>query len=152
MSPMKRIEVEILTSQVFSRIVQTMGKQEFMRFAVSKIVPIQGDLIVEGLGISAEEHELIVNNVDVIINSAASINLDEPLKVALNTNYFGAQRVLTLAKQCKKLKIFTHVSTAYVNCDRPAGEVREIIYEDGRDVDEVVGGIMKMSFDEVKEK
>lgn len=61
-----------------------------MQFAFSKIVPIQGDLIVEGLGIKSDDHDLIINNVDVIINSAASINLDEPLKVALNTNYYGA--------------------------------------------------------------
>ena len=75
-----------------------MGKKEFKQFAVSKIVPIQGDLIVEGLGISPDDHELIINQVDIIINSAASINLDEPIKVSLNTNYFGAQRVLNLAK------------------------------------------------------
>ena len=40
MDPMKRIEMEILTSQVFSRLISMMGQQEFMQFAFSKIVPI----------------------------------------------------------------------------------------------------------------
>lgn len=71
----------------------------------------------------------------------------------MNINYFGAQRVMSLAKECKKLKIFTQISTAYVNCNRKGGRVDEIIYEDdGRDVDEIVRNIMKMSIEEVQEK
>ena len=68
----------------------------------------------------------------------------------MNINYFGAQRVMSLAKECKKLKIFTQISTAYVNCNREGGRVDEIIYEDdGRDVDKIVRNIMKMSIEEV---
>ena len=66
------------------------GVPAFQEFARSKIIPIQGDLIVEGLGISPEDHELIVNEADIFINSAASVNFDDPLKDALNINYFGA--------------------------------------------------------------
>lgn len=97
-TPMSRIEKEILTSQCFDRVIKSMGQKEFKEFARSKIIPIQGDLIVEGLGISAEDHELIINETDIFINSAASVNFDDPLKDALNINYFGAQRMLTLAK------------------------------------------------------
>jgi len=61
---------------------------------------------------------MIIDNVNVIINSAASVNFDDPLQDGLKINYFGATRVLDLAKECKNLKIFTHVSTAYVNCNR----------------------------------
>jgi len=56
-----------------------MGDKEFYEWAQSKIVPIQGDLIVEGLGISKEDITLIENNVNVIINCAASVNFDDPL-------------------------------------------------------------------------
>ena len=80
-----------------------MGRQQFLTWASSKIIPIQGDLIVEGLGLSPEDLELIVNSVDIIINSAASVNFDDPLKDALNINYFGASRILELAKKCKNL-------------------------------------------------
>lgn len=97
-TPMARIEREILTSQCFDKLVETMGKKEFQAFARSKIVPVQGDLIVEGLGMSPEDHQLITNDVDIIINSAASVNFDDPLKDALNINYFGARRMLELSK------------------------------------------------------
>lgn len=35
--------------------------------------------------------------------------------------------MLELAKECKNLDVFLHVSTAYVNCDRP-GMKEERIY------------------------
>ena len=85
------------------------------------------------MGISPQDHELIVNEVDVFINSAASLNFNEPLKDALNTNYFGATRLMELAKQCKKVKVFTHVSTAYVNYNFQKGDVEEKIYDDTKE-------------------
>lgn len=40
----------------------------------------------------------------------------------------GCQRLVTLAKECKNIITFTHVSTAYVNSNR-AGYVEEKIYD-----------------------
>lgn len=54
--------------------------------------------------------------------------------------------------ECKKIEIFTHVSTCFVNSDRTSGVVHETIYEDDRDPDEIVDAIMKLSFDEVKQR
>ena len=71
-----------------------MGHEEFERWALSKIIPISGDLTIEHLGISPEQRQLIINNVDVIINSAASVNFDDPLQEAIKINYFGAERIL----------------------------------------------------------
>ena len=42
------------------------------------------------------------------------------------------------------------MSTCYVNCDRKGGRVDEVIYEGDKDVDDIVGGIMKMSIDEAE--
>jgi fatty acyl-CoA reductase len=53
-----------------------------MKFAQSKIVPIQGDLIVERLGLCPADRDMVVNEVNVIINSAASVNFDDPLQDA----------------------------------------------------------------------
>lgn len=61
---------------------------------------------------------MIQEQVHVVINSAASVNFDDPLQDALRINYYGCQRMLELAKECHNLEIFTHVSTAYVNCNR----------------------------------
>lgn len=100
---------------------------DFLAFAESKIIPITGDLVVDRLGIPEHERKEIIDNCNIIINSAASVNFDDPLKDALQINYFGCQRVLELAKECKNLDVFTHVSTCYVNCDRD-GYIEEEIY------------------------
>lgn len=40
----------------------------------------------------------------------------------------GLHRLITLAKECKQVETFTHVSTAYVNSNR-AGYIEEKIYD-----------------------
>lgn len=51
--------------------------------------------------------------------------------------------MLELAKECRKLQVFTHVSTAYVNCNRK-GFIDEKIYSlpDGEDPEEVIAQIL----------
>lgn len=67
-----------------------MGYSGFMEFAESKIRPVIGDLTADELGLSASDLEIVTNEVNVIINSAASINFEDPIKEALSINYFGA--------------------------------------------------------------
>lgn len=55
------------------------------------------------------------NEVNVIINSAASVDFNNPLPFALRDNFYSPLRVLAFAKKCKQLSIFVQVSTAYVN-------------------------------------
>ena len=83
---------------------------------------------MQGLGISVDDRSKIINEVDLIINCAASVNFDDPLLDAIQINYFGCHRMLELAKECKKLLSFTHVSTAYVNSNR-TGFIEEKIYD-----------------------
>ena len=81
---------QILNSDCFNTLIKIHGSKEaFLKFALSLIVPIQGDLIIEKLGLSDEDRIRIVNEVNVIINSAASVNFDDPLQDALQINYFG---------------------------------------------------------------
>jgi len=63
----------------------------------TKVVPIVGDLTIKKLGISNEDRAVLIEEVDILINSAASTNFDDPLLEALNINYFGCLRMLDLA-------------------------------------------------------
>jgi fatty acyl-CoA reductase len=56
-----------------------MGEEQFNSFATEKIVPVIGDLIIEGLGMSKEDRQMLVENCNVIINCAASVSFNEPL-------------------------------------------------------------------------
>jgi len=78
---------------------------------------VSGDLTQEGLGLSDENRRLITESCSVIINCAASIDFDLVLDESIEINIRGALRMQQLAKECKNLKSFCHVSTCYVNSD-----------------------------------
>jgi fatty acyl-CoA reductase len=46
----------------------------------SKLVAIQGDLAEPDMGISSEDKEILVKNVNIVFHSAATVRFDEPLK------------------------------------------------------------------------
>lgn len=45
------------------------------------------------MGISKEDRERLKGNLDIVINSAASVKFDEPLHDALAINYYGSEKV-----------------------------------------------------------
>lgn len=112
-----------------------------------KIVPIEGDIVKDKLAIKPEDRERLVNELDIIINCAASVDFNERLCDAFQINYFGCLRMHELASECKKLQIFTHVSTCYVNCEKK-GFIKEEVYDIERDPEELVNSIMKLSPEE----
>ena len=57
--------------------------------------------------------------------------------------------MLELAQECKKLEIFTHVSTCYVNCTIPGGPVEEKVYNVENNAEKIVKRIMAMNPQEV---
>lgn len=67
---------------------------------------------------SPENFKLVTENVNVIINSAASVDFNSRLDEAIKINVRGTLRMFELAKACKNLVHFLHVSTCYVNCDQ----------------------------------
>ena len=48
-----------------------------------KLKPIAGDLIIDKLGISIEDRQKLVHELDILINCAASVNFDDPLLDAI---------------------------------------------------------------------
>ncbi|XP_030972093.1 fatty acyl-CoA reductase 2-like [Quercus lobata] len=112
-----RLKTEILESELFKCLEQMHGKS-FKAFMMRKLVPVAGNVCESNLGMDPYTANEIAKEVDVIINSAANTTLDERYDVALNTNTRGPSRLLGFAKKCKKLSLFLHVSTAYVNGER----------------------------------
>jgi glycerol-3-phosphate O-acyltransferase len=86
-----------------------------------------------------------VQNVEVILHAAAASDWHESLELAMRRNVHATMQLLTLAKQMKQLKIFVHVSSAFVTCrQNGAHEVEERIYPLGFDVDDVVHELSTM--------
>jgi len=61
------------------------------------VIAVQGDLSLENLGMDPVQREMIVEDLDILINSAASIYFNDPLMELLKTNYYGVVRILELA-------------------------------------------------------
>jgi len=112
---------------------------------------VEGDICKEGLAMKAEMRKQIVEDVQVILNCAASVDFNEPLRDAIEINYNGSLRMQELALECKNLDVFTHVSTCYVNCDKK-GFISEKIYQIDRDSEELIKKILQMTPQQIVSK
>lgn len=91
----------------------------------NKLVPIEGDVTVVGLGITDESRALL-KDVSVIFHSAASVRFDENYKTAIILNTKGTHEVIKFSLTLDSLVSFVHVSTTYC-------------YPDHQYIDEKVG-------------
>ena len=85
------------------------------------------------------------SELDIIINCKQTSVTEEKLNVNLLTNVQGTLMLHKLAQECPKLLTFVHVSSAYVNADKPGGMIEEKVYTDNtKDWRELFNKIMKM--------
>lgn len=96
--------------QVFETLLQTASTDIFR-----KLIPITGDVSEENLGISPSDRNILIDNVNVVFHSAATLDFNESLKPTVTTNLLGTRRVMQLSNEMKNLKSMVHVSSAYVN-------------------------------------
>jgi len=94
MTNLQRLE-EIFQSEIFETYFKL--RPDMRCEWKEKVFPIAGDLTLSGLGLSEESRQTLMDEVQVMINCAASVNFDDPLLEALNINYFGSLRMLDLA-------------------------------------------------------
>ena len=118
----ERLEREIIQSNAFGSLRQQLGDR-FDDLVREKLVAVPSDLTQDRLGMDDETYNTLTGEVDIVINSAATVVFDEPLDVALAQNTLGPMRVVEFAKACHDA-VLVHVSTAYVNGQR-TGKVFE---------------------------
>ncbi|ODM92798.1 hypothetical protein Ocin01_13884 [Orchesella cincta] len=104
--------------------------------ALQKVIPIRGDITLPSLGISDQDQQTLASEVSIVIHSAATVKFDEKLKLSVNINVQGSQRVLELCKRMSNLVALVHVSTAYANCERE--EIEELIYPPPADPNKLI--------------
>eukprot|EP01133_Synstelium_polycarpum_P011532 gene11532-13458_t len=114
----ERFEDDIYSSRIFDVLRDRMGLDGFEKYIRSKVHVIAGDLSKDNMGMSPEDTCLVVDNVQILLHCAASIDFRERLDKAIESNLYGSLRVLDLAKRLKNLVAFVHCSTAYVNSNR----------------------------------
>ncbi|KAJ0175829.1 hypothetical protein K1T71_008988 [Dendrolimus kikuchii] len=111
MTIIQRFE-KLLQEPVFARLRNEKAD------VLKKIVPIQGDITLPDLGMKSEDEELLINEVSVVIHSAAIVKFNDILRNALLSNVEGTRKILELSKRMKAIEVFVYISTAYSHTDQ----------------------------------
>ncbi|HRI02905.1 MAG TPA: AMP-binding protein, partial [Pyrinomonadaceae bacterium] len=107
-----RFWTSIVTSPTFDPLREKYG-DGFDDFIKSKVVPVNGDVGNEYLGLDEKEAKKIMRDTDIIINGAGNVTFNPPLESALRTNINGSNNIIKLARMMKRPRL-VHVSTCFV--------------------------------------
>jgi len=72
---------------------------------VTKIKIIEGDLEQPSLGLSSDDREWLIENVNFVFHCAATIKFNETLHTATKINIQGTDNILDLATTMRNLKV-----------------------------------------------
>ena len=72
---------------------------------MTKIIPVLGDVSLPLLGISQSDLQLLISNVSLIFNSAATVRFNEDLRTSVQLNVKGPQELLRICRQMKHLDV-----------------------------------------------
>ncbi|XP_061397100.1 fatty acyl-CoA reductase wat-like, partial [Musca vetustissima] len=120
-----------------------------------KIHLIEGDCMLENLGISNDDHRTLIENVEVILHCAATIRFNETLSIATQINVQATMDLIAMAKEMKQLVSFVHVSTAFVNSVTTHAEERfssEQLTVSSQDLLNIKQSLGSETFDSMSEK
>jgi len=107
-----RFWTSIVTSPTFDPLREKYG-DSFTDFIKSKVVPVNGDVGNEYLGLDEKDAKKIMRDTDIIINGAGNVTFNPPLESALRTNINGSNNIIKMARMMKRPRL-VHVSTCFV--------------------------------------
>uniref|UniRef100_A0A0D9ZJF5 Fatty acyl-CoA reductase n=1 Tax=Oryza glumipatula TaxID=40148 RepID=A0A0D9ZJF5_9ORYZ len=119
----ERLLTEVVGKGLFDVLREQHGAS-FHSFIKEKVCPLPGDITHQNFGLGNSEILQLSQDVDIIVDGAATTNFMERYDVALATNTAVVIHLCQFAKQCDNLKMLLHVSTAYV-----AGEKAGLLLE-----------------------
>jgi long-chain acyl-CoA synthetase len=107
-----RFWTSIVTSPTFDPLREKYG-DGFEKFIREKVVPVNGDVGNDLLGLDEKEAKKIMRDCDIIINGAGNVTFNPPLESALRTNVVGSNNILKMVRMMKRPTL-VHVSTCFV--------------------------------------
>lgn len=66
---------------------------------------MEGDVMLPSYGLSPADLQLLIEDVSIVFNSAATVRFDEELKTAIEMNVKGPRRLLELCRRMKRLEV-----------------------------------------------
>ena len=121
----ERARRDVLANDCFRRLRRELGHR-FDEEASRRVIPLAGDVTVDGLGLDAAGREVLAS-CSTVVHSAATVSFDAPLDAAVEVNLLGPSRVAAALRQAARergpqgdgpprpaLPHLIAVSTAYV--------------------------------------
>jgi len=109
----ERFNAEIATSSVFNRL-KSEDLEAFELFCDEKIHVVTGELTEENFGLNQAEFSSLSKKIDIIVNSAASVNFREELDKALKINTLCLENIVALSNLGGNIPV-VQVSTCFVH-------------------------------------
>ena len=104
---------EIAPSACFDPLREQHGERGTEQFLRDKVVPIDGDVTRELLGIDPALVDELTGSVAAIVNVSGVVDFNPPLDEALKVNAYGARHLVALARRLGDAPVL-HTSTCYV--------------------------------------
>ena len=109
----ERFAHEIAGSSIFDRLKEN-AESHFQQLCSQKIHCITGEVTEKQFGLGSELFKSLATKIDVVINSAASVNFREALDQALSINALCLHNTVGFSKLAGQIPVL-QVSTCYVN-------------------------------------
>lgn len=72
-----------------------------------KLIAVGGDVGEENLGLSSQDRTTLINTVQIVFHSAATLDFEADLRNTTNINLLGTRRVVELCQEIKNFKVKT---------------------------------------------
>lgn len=103
------------TQPAHSVVVLTRQQEKIRELTlIPGVVAVSGDVTHPHLGLHPRSYAELAASVTEVVHCAADTRFNLPLEQARATNTEGTRNVLALARRCRQLEKFAHLSTVYV--------------------------------------
>lgn len=103
---------------------------------MKRICLIEGDLGALNLGMTDNQRQELIDNVEIVLHAAADVRFDKTLQQLCMINVRGTREIITLVKEIKNLLVFAYISTAYSHS--PRNVIEEKFYPSPVDPDQMI--------------
>jgi nucleoside-diphosphate-sugar epimerase len=131
-SARERFEAEISSSTVFNHL-RSQDAIAFQKLCDEKVHVVAGEITQAKFGLKDSEFTKLADTIDLIVNSAASVNFREELDKALTINTLCLNNIIELAEAGGDIPV-VQVSTCYVHGFNQGDIYEETKPPAGRDV------------------
>lgn len=93
-----RYKNEIKDSVIFDALKMELGLKGWRKLLKKKIKLLPMDLTKSNLGLSPLQRDDLIQNLNIIVNSAGTVDFDTRLDIAVDTNVRGPLLLMNLAE------------------------------------------------------